>query len=89
VLAGTVLRELHEATTDHPLAGDQECVIHGDPGPFNTIFQDGLPVAFIDWTGCSPGSLLDDGGLHGVNLVYPDARKRADRPPSNAFARAA
>jgi hypothetical protein len=55
VLAGTVLRELHEATTDHPLAGDQECVIHGNPGPFNTIFQDGLPVAFIDWTGFSPG----------------------------------
>lgn len=49
-LAGTMLRQLHEATADHSLAGEHECVIHGDPGPFNTIFHDGLPVAFIDWT---------------------------------------
>lgn len=57
-----MLRELHEATAGHPLAGDQECVVHGDPGPFNTIFQDGLPVAFIDWSGCAPGRRLDDLG---------------------------
>ncbi|MER6943822.1 phosphotransferase [Nonomuraea sp. NPDC000554] len=40
-----------------PLADDRECVIHGDPGPFNTIFQQGLPVAFIDWSSCRPGDL--------------------------------
>jgi aminoglycoside phosphotransferase (APT) family kinase protein len=57
-----MLRQLHQATAGHPLAGDQDCVIHGDPGPFNTIFQDGLPVAFIDWAGCAPGSWLDDVG---------------------------
>jgi aminoglycoside phosphotransferase (APT) family kinase protein len=57
-----MLRELHDATAGHPLAGAHECVVHGDPGPFNTIFRDGLPVAFIDWTGCVPGSRLDDVG---------------------------
>ncbi|MEV0674902.1 aminoglycoside phosphotransferase family protein [Actinosynnema sp. NPDC050436] len=59
-LAGTMLRRLHDATAGHPLAGGAECVAHGDPGPFNAIFRDGLPVAFIDWTTCAPGSRLDD-----------------------------
>jgi hypothetical protein len=61
-IGGTMLRELHEATAGHELAGDRECVIHGDPGPFNTIFQAGLPVAFIDWDSCRPGDRLDDLG---------------------------
>lgn len=60
--AGLMLRRLHEATAGHPLAGDRECVVHGDAGPFNTVCQDGVPVAFIDWTGCAPGSALDDLG---------------------------
>jgi hypothetical protein len=59
---GRMLRELHDATAGHELAGDRECLIHGDPGPFNTIFQNGLPVAFIDWDSCRPGDRLDDLG---------------------------
>lgn len=59
---GMMLRRLHETTAGHPLAAGQECVIHGDPGPFNTIFREGLPVAFIDWASCRPGSRLDDLG---------------------------
>lgn len=59
---GRMLRALHDATAGHELAGDRECVIHGDPGPFNTIFRDGLPVAFIDWDCCRPGDRLDDLG---------------------------
>ncbi|MER5424002.1 phosphotransferase [Streptosporangium roseum] len=57
-----MLRELHEVTTGHVLAADRECVIHGDPGPFNTTFQQGLPVALIDWSSCRPGDRLDDLG---------------------------
>jgi hypothetical protein len=57
-----MLRELHDLTAGHPLAAGGECFLHGDPGPFNTIFQDGLPVAFIDWTSCRPGDRLDDLG---------------------------
>ncbi|WP_378521050.1 aminoglycoside phosphotransferase family protein [Nonomuraea helvata] len=61
-LGGRMLRDLHEATAGHTLAAAAECVIHGDPGPFNTIFQKGLPVAFIDWSSCRPGDRLDDLG---------------------------
>ncbi|TDC25487.1 aminoglycoside phosphotransferase family protein [Streptomyces sp. 8K308] len=57
---GAALRALHEATAGHPLAGDQECVIHGDPGVYNTVFRDGLPVAFVDWDACRPGRRVDD-----------------------------
>lgn len=59
---GTMLRALHDLTAGHALARGQECVLHGDPGSFNTIFDDGMPVAFIDWTSCRPGSRLDDLG---------------------------
>lgn len=31
--AGRMLHDLHDATTGHRLAGDAECVLHGDPGP--------------------------------------------------------
>ncbi|WP_245931244.1 phosphotransferase [Actinokineospora auranticolor] len=61
-LAGSMLRALHDVTAGHPLAGGEDCVMHGDPGPFNAIVQDGLPVAFIDWSGCRPGGRLDDLG---------------------------
>jgi hypothetical protein len=57
-----MLRELHDLTAGHPLAAGRECFLHGDPGPFNAIFRDGLPVAFIDWTSCRPGDRLDDLG---------------------------
>ncbi|GAA3473650.1 hypothetical protein GCM10018965_082030 [Nonomuraea roseola] len=57
-----MLRELHEATAGHALAENHDCVIHGDPGPFNTIFQEGLPIAFIDWSSSRPGDRLDDLG---------------------------
>ncbi|MCW2540135.1 MAG: hypothetical protein JWN95_1860 [Frankiales bacterium] len=59
---GSMLRSLHEATAGHPLAGDAECVIHADAGPFNTIFRDGHPVAFIDWEHARPGRRMDDLG---------------------------
>ena len=33
---------------------------HGDPGPFNTIFENGMPAAFIDWDGARPGAWMTD-----------------------------
>jgi hypothetical protein len=57
-----MLRELHDLTAGHPLAAGGECFLHGDAGPFNTIFADGMPAAFIDWTSCRPGGRLDDLG---------------------------
>jgi Ser/Thr protein kinase RdoA (MazF antagonist) len=58
---GRMLRELHTVTAGHPrLSVGNECIVHGDPGPFNTIFQRGWPVAFIDWDSSGPGQRLDD-----------------------------
>jgi len=59
---GAMLRLLHETTAGHGLAAGRECVVHGDPGPFNTIFRRGLPVAFIDWSSSRPGDQLEDLG---------------------------
>lgn len=59
---GAMLRLLHETTAGHRLAAGRDCVLHGDPGPFNTIFWQGLPVAFIDWSSCRPGDRRDDLG---------------------------
>lgn len=59
---GRMLRALHDATAGHRLAGDEECVLHGDPGAFNTIFRDGMPIAFIDWDAVRPGRRIDDLG---------------------------
>ena len=57
---GRLLRALHDATSGHALAGGCECVLHGDPGPFNTIYRGGLPVALIDWDSAGPGDRLWD-----------------------------
>jgi Ser/Thr protein kinase RdoA (MazF antagonist) len=34
--------------------GAGEIVCHGDIGPHNTVYRDGLPVAFIDWDTIGP-----------------------------------
>ncbi|WP_399131754.1 phosphotransferase family protein [Streptomyces sp. ITFR-16] len=60
--AGTLLRGLHDATRDSPLTGSHPVVCHHDPGPNNTVFRDGLPVAFIDFDTAAPGDPLDDLG---------------------------
>lgn len=67
-LGGRMLRSLHAATLGHRLINewpgarcdDAVCVLHGDPGAYNTIFQDGLPVALIDWDAAHPGNPVDD-----------------------------
>jgi Ser/Thr protein kinase RdoA (MazF antagonist) len=59
---GRLLRSLHDATAGHPLAQRSECVIHADPGPYNVIFQDGLPVTLIDWDAARPGNRVWDLG---------------------------
>jgi aminoglycoside phosphotransferase (APT) family kinase protein len=63
--AGRLLRALHEAASGFmpvmtgyrfhphpPLPG--EVVSHGDLGPWNTVYRDGAPVAFIDWDSAEP-----------------------------------
>lgn len=63
--AGELIRELHAKSAGFvptvvdyrfhphpPRAG--EVVSHGDLGPWNTVYRDGLPVGFIDWDGAQP-----------------------------------
>lgn len=60
--AARLLRALHEATRGSSLAGDQAVVCHHDPGPNNTVFQEELPIAFIDFDTAAPGHPLEDLG---------------------------
>jgi aminoglycoside phosphotransferase (APT) family kinase protein len=69
--AAALLRGLHAASAGfrparteyryHPFpprAG--EIVSHGDLGPWNTVYRDGIPVGFIDWDGAQPVDPLVD-----------------------------
>jgi Phosphotransferase enzyme family len=64
-IMGQILRELHQTTRRSPLAGEEACVVHGDPGPYNVVMRDGLPVALIDWDSARPGDPLEDVGYAG------------------------
>jgi hypothetical protein len=69
--AADLLRKLHSAATGFqpaitsyrfyphpPRAG--EIICHGDLGPWNTVYRDGIPVAFIDWDSAQPVDPLAD-----------------------------
>ena len=58
--AGRLLRRLHDALADSPLAGDAEIVCHGDAGLHNVVFDGDAAVAFIDWEFAAPGTRLDE-----------------------------
>jgi hypothetical protein len=68
---GRLYAELHEAAKGfRPSAPiwreyelpmhDDEIVSHGDAGPWNVVYRDGLPVAFVDWDGAQPTRPIDD-----------------------------
>lgn len=67
---GTMLRALHDATTTFvappsahwylPAREPAEVICHGDVAPYNTVFRDGLPVAFIDFDTAHPAPRLWD-----------------------------
>jgi aminoglycoside phosphotransferase (APT) family kinase protein len=40
--------------------GAGEIISHGDLGPWNTVYRDGIPVAFIDWDSAGPVTPLAD-----------------------------
>ena len=69
--AARLLRRLHLAAAGfeptstgyrfhpHP-PREGEIVCHGDAGPWNTVYRDGQPVAFIDWDAAQPADPLTD-----------------------------
>lgn len=60
--AGALARAMHDATRGSDLARQHQVVCHHDLGPNNAVFQDEMPVAFIDFDMATPGSPLEDVG---------------------------
>ncbi|MFB9835571.1 phosphotransferase [Actinoallomurus acaciae] len=69
--AGRLIRDLHEASRGfrprrtayrfHPCPPRPGQIIsHGDLGPWNTVYRDGLPAAFIDFDGAGPVDPVDE-----------------------------
>lgn len=69
--AGALLRQLHDAARgfrtvhsdwrlyDHPMRAG-EIICHGDAAPWNAVYRDGVPVAFIDFDSARPDTALLD-----------------------------
>lgn len=62
VAAAKLIRAFHDATLDFSGKGDAEVVCHGDLGPCNTVFVEGMPAALIDFDAARPGRRADDLG---------------------------
>lgn len=68
--AATLLRQVHDASSGFVPPADPtwafaptdgaDVVCHGDPGPWNYVWRDGLAVALIDWEHASPAPALED-----------------------------
>ncbi len=82
--AATLLRQLHDATRDLASVLPSEVVCHHDPGPNNTVFRDGRPVAFIDFDFAAPGHPLEDMGYMAWAWCISS---RPDRGPATEQAR--
>ncbi len=62
-LAGArLLRLFHDATVGCELKGECDVICHGDPGPGNHVFRDGMPFALIDFDWAHPGRREEDVG---------------------------
>ncbi|MGM1061001.1 phosphotransferase [Saccharothrix sp. Mg75] len=64
VAVARLARRLHDASAglahvrdgwQFPALSPVEVICHNDLAPYNTVFRDGLPVAFIDFDGARPG----------------------------------
>lgn len=67
-----LLRQYHRAVADFIPPNDtvwrtgntrrssDQIIRHGDLGPWNSIWREGVPVAFIDWDFAEPGDAIDD-----------------------------
>lgn len=62
VLSATrLIREYHDRTARSPMRAGQEIVCHGDLGPFNTVYEEAVAVALIDFgEQVTPGTRASD-----------------------------
>lgn len=81
IASGELVRDLHEAAAsfacswgvwkqhEHGELLSGEIVCHGDVGPHNTVYRDGLPVGLIDWETIRPNLPLVEFGLAAWHYV--------------------
>lgn len=79
-----LLRRYHDAVAGSDLADGGEVVCHGDFGPWNLIWRDGLPFAVIDFDNAHPGGRDEDLGYAlrahlNLGLVDLDAVEQSRR----------
>jgi hypothetical protein len=89
---GKLLRVYHDAAATFPWADREwllevrqpvETICHNEVFPWNTVFQDGFPVAFIDWDTASPGPRAWDLGFiawHWVPFWHDELCRAAGLP---------
>jgi aminoglycoside phosphotransferase (APT) family kinase protein len=75
-----LVKRFHAAVADYRPAelGHDEIVCHGDPGPWNIVWRDDIPVALIDWDFATPADPLYDVSYVAFEMVplRDDARCR-------------
>ncbi len=89
---GALIRAHHDAASTFPWTGREwlleirqpvETICHNELFPWNTVFREGLPVAFIDWDTAAPGPRAWDLGLaawHWVPFWHDELSQAAGRP---------
>ncbi|MFC5817854.1 phosphotransferase enzyme family protein [Nonomuraea harbinensis] len=85
-----LLRAYHDATTGFTPPGDAawyfpprepaEVVCHADIAPYNCVFRDGAPVAFIDFDTAHPGPRLWDVAYAAYRFVPLTAQGHGEAP---------
>lgn len=91
VEVGALLRRFHDATIGFVAPADArwyfsprspaEVVCHGDIAPYNCVFRDGRPVAFIDFDTAHPGPRVWDVAYAAYRFVPLADPRRGDGVP--------